>query len=525
MATGAELTYTTSASAMTMANTIFGPGVTVTAATYYGPSASSAVYSNGQLAPGVVPATTGVILSTGNVSSFTNSKGDPNREAGTSTNTSGYDNNSDFNAIAGTSTYDAVWLNADFIPTGSTMSMTFTFSSEEYPEYVNSKFNDVVGVWVNGKHVPITVGNGKTSVNNINADTQENLFRNNLNDAYNTEMDGFTVTLKLTMQVKPGVVNSIKIGIADASDSNYDSNLLIGADAVQTVLVARDDVVNIFATGAPQVVNVLANDIRAPGTTLTITQINGVNVVVGQWVTLPSGQQVKLNADGSLTVTPDGQEESKVFTYTVKDNLGHTDTGFVTINSIPCFVAGTLILTPEGEVPVESLLPGDLVMTHDEGPQPLRWIGQRQVAAEGAFAPVRIRAGTFGNHRTLRVSPQHRVLVRDSLAELLFGEAEVLVSAKDLVNDRSITVESGGMVDYVHLLFDRHQVVYSEGLATESFLPGPQTTQSFERAIVDEICAIFPEIDPATGIGYSPSARRGLKGFEAQVLFANSKAA
>ena len=64
-------------------------------------------------------------------------------------------------------------------------------------------------------------------------------------------------------------------------------------------------------------------------------------------------------------------------------------------------------------------------------------------------------------------------------------------------------------------MFDQHQVVFSGGLATESFLPGPQTTKSLEREIVDEICGIFPELDPATGDGYGPAARRTLRGYEA----------
>ncbi len=71
---------------------------------------------------------------------------------------------------------------------------------------------------------------------------------------------------------------------------------------------------------------------------------------------------------------------------------------------------------------------------------------------------------------------------------------------------------------YVHLLFDRHQVVFSEGLETESYLPGPQTNKSFETEVVAEICALFPEIDPETGIGYPPAARRTLKRFEADLL-------
>ncbi|MGB8811840.1 MAG: Hint domain-containing protein [Paracoccaceae bacterium] len=522
MAVGAELGYNLNATALQMANEIFGAGVTVTGASYTGANNSSAIYTNGNLAPGVVPSTTGVILSTGNANAFTQSSGDPNRATNTSTDTTGPNNNAMFNAIAGASTFDASYMDIDFIPTGNLMTMSFVFSSEEYPEYANSQYNDVVGVWVNGSHVPISIGNGQTGVTNINGTNQPNLLINNMGDAYNTEMDGFTVTLTLTMVVNPGVVNSIRIGVADTSDASYDSNLLIAGNSVQTVLVAVDDTLNLNPTGT-KTLNILANDVGA--TTLTVTHINGVAVVAGQTVTLPSGQQITLNANGSFTVVGDGQVENQSFTYTVADTAGHTDIGIVTINSIPCFVAGTRILTQDGEVAVETLVPGDLVMTHDDGLQPLRWIGRRVVAAVGDFAPIRIRAGTFGAHRTLLLSPQHRVLIRDSLAELLFGEEEVLVAAKDLVNDRSVTVRAGGEVEYVHLLFDRHQVIYSEGLATESFLPGPQTTRSFERAIVDEICAIFPEIDPDTGVGYSPSARRTLRGYEAQVLFATARAA
>ena len=112
------------------------------------------------------------------------------------------------------------------------------------------------------------------------------------------------------------------------------------------------------------------------------------------------------------------------------------------------------------------------------------------------------------------------MLIRDSLAELLFGEYEVLVAARDLVNDKSVTVVEGGTVEYFHLLFDQHEVIYSEGLPTESFLPGPQLADSFEEEIAAEIYELFTEIDPATGLGYSPAARRTLKPFEAQLLSA-----
>ncbi|MDH5531390.1 MAG: Hint domain-containing protein [Paracoccaceae bacterium] len=523
MATGAELGYNTNASALQMANAIFGNGVTVVGASYQGDSNSSAIYSNGDaLSPFATPGDTGVILSTGRARDFTQSSGDPNRSTGTSTNTSGVNNDAGFNSIAGTNTYDASILNVDFIPTGNVMTMQFTFSSEEYPEYANSQFNDMVGVWINGTHVPLSVGTGNPSVGNINPGN--NLYVDNTGDQYNTEMDGFTLTMTLTIPVIPGVVNSIRIGIADVADSSYDSNLLIAGNSVQTRLVAIPDHQNIYVDSS-STFDVLGNDHNGTGGTLTITHINGVAVVAGQSVVLPSGDTVRLNADGTLTVQTDTDVDAFNFTYTVTSSTGGNDVGMVTISTIPCFVAGTCIATPDGEVPVESLKPGDLVLTHDDGPQPLRWIGCRTVAAEGSFAPIRIRAGTFGDHSTLLVSPQHRILIGDSLAELLFGEAEVLVAAKDLVNGRSVRVVEGGTVDYVHLLFDRHQVVYSAGLTTESFLPGPQVTQSFERQIVDEICAIFPEIDPETGEGYSAAARRMLKGYEARVWMAKGLAA
>ncbi len=165
------------------------------------------------------------------------------------------------------------------------------------------------------------------------------------------------------------------------------------------------------------------------------------------------------------------------------------------------------------------------VLTHDNGPQPLRWIGRRRVPAEGKFAPIRIAANTFGQHDLLLLSPLHRVLIRDVLAELLFGESEVLVAARDLVNDQSVRRIEGGEVEYIHILFDEHQVVYSQGLATESFLPGPQVTDSLDREVVEEICAIFPELDPETGQGYSPAARRTLRRYEAKLLVGQGHAA
>ena len=519
MVAGVEIPINKNASAMQMAETIFGDGVQVISASYTGDRDSSGIYTNGNaISPGVVPGDTGVMFSTGDLNGFTNNNFfQSNLSSSTTTTSSGPNGVAGFNAAAGAPTFDAAYLDVNFIPTGDVMTMQFVFASEEYPEFAVGAFQDFFGVWINGNLVPLSVGDGDIDPNNLNAGSNGNLFIDNTQDQFNTEMDGFTLTLTLTIPVNSGVMNSIRIGIADVTDANYDSTVLIAANSVQTTLVAMDDTTTLFPDGS-RILDLLANDVNGTSGTLTITHLNGQAVAAGDIVTLNSGQQIKLNADGTVTVLGDGDTEVFNFTYGVESSTGQTDVGFVTVDSVPCFVAGTRIRTPEGEVAVEALRPGDLVLTKDEGAQPLRWIGMRRVAATGAFAPIAIAADTFGRHGALRLSPLHRVLIRDSLAELLFGEGEVLVAARDLVNDRTVRRIEGGEVEYVHLLFDRHQLIWSEGLLTESFLPGPQTAHSFEAGIVAEIRALFPEIDPATGAGYSPAARRMLRPFEARLL-------
>lgn len=135
-------------------------------------------------------------------------------------------------------------------------------------------------------------------------------------------------------------------------------------------------------------------------------------------------------------------------------------------------IAGTLIRTLSGDLPVEDLHPGDLICTADNGPQPLARVRPTRVEALGDLAPVCIRAGTLGPHGTLFVAPQHRILIRDSLATLLFGAPEVMVAARDLVDGRSVTLMQGGLVDYVELGFDGHQVIFAHDLPTASIQPG-----------------------------------------------------
>ena len=190
---------------------------------------------------------------------------------------------------------------------------------------------------------------------------------------------------------------------------------------------------------------------------------------------------------------------------------------FSEIETIICFTAGTLIRTPLGERRIDTLKAGDVVLTLDDGPQPIRWIGKKTVRASGALAPIRFRRGAIGNTRDLLVSPQHRMLCTGYRPQLHFGESEILAPAKSLVDECDITVEYGGMVTYVHMLFDQHQIVFANGAASESFFPASTGLNSIEDAARDEVFKLFPELRSDLG-SYGPAIRICIKPHEARAL-------
>ena len=193
---------------------------------------------------------------------------------------------------------------------------------------------------------------------------------------------------------------------------------------------------------------------------------------------------------------------------------------------IPCFTPGTMISTERGEVPVEELRAGDRVMTRDNGLQDIRWIGRRDVSladliVKPALRPVEIAAGALGQglpQRDMKVSPQHRMLMMGARAEMLFGEAEVLVAATHLTALPGIETRLTAGVSYIHVLFDRHEIICANGAWTESFQPAARMVQGMEMAQRTEITELFPEI-AAENFDY-PAARLTLKAHEARVLLA-----
>ncbi|WP_375550626.1 Hint domain-containing protein [Rhodophyticola porphyridii] len=197
-----------------------------------------------------------------------------------------------------------------------------------------------------------------------------------------------------------------------------------------------------------------------------------------------------------------------------------------TLPAVICFTPGTRIRTENGDMTIEDLGPGDRVLTRDDGPQEVLWSGHRRMSGARLFAmpeqrPIRMRVGALGVDRPdddLIVSPEHRVLVKGRAAQDLWGEPEVLVRAADLVGDRFITVDhSLRETHYVHLMLDRHQVIWANGLEVETFHPGFMGLDHLEPRQRDLLIEMRPDLlqDPHN---YGPSARRMVSRAEAAIL-------
>ena len=191
-----------------------------------------------------------------------------------------------------------------------------------------------------------------------------------------------------------------------------------------------------------------------------------------------------------------------------------------------CFTPGTRIATPEGPKLIQTLRPGDRILTKDDGPQEVLWTGNRRMSGARLYAmphlrPIRFRAGAFGNDRPepdLLVSPAHRMLVKGAAAQALFGTSEVLVRAEDLLNDASIMVDHAlREVTYVHILLERHNIVFANGVETESFHPSNTALEMIDPAQRDVLMAVMPEV-AVNPESYGDYARRNLSASEAALL-------
>lgn len=186
---------------------------------------------------------------------------------------------------------------------------------------------------------------------------------------------------------------------------------------------------------------------------------------------------------------------------------------------IPCFTPGTGIATPRGEVPVEQLAVGHRVITRDNGIRTINWVGKKrldhmQLKALPALRPILIRAGALGPDlpdRDMMVSPSHRMLLVSDMARRHFGQAEVLVAAKDLCGIDGIDVAEVAYVTYIHFLCETHELVLADGAWSESFQPGDYSTKGLDQDQREELFALFPEFATKEGIKSYRAARPTLK--------------
>lgn len=195
-------------------------------------------------------------------------------------------------------------------------------------------------------------------------------------------------------------------------------------------------------------------------------------------------------------------------------------------NVVPCFTPGTVIATPTGEKPVETLSIGDRVLTRDNGLQEIRWIGScrltgQDLRAAPSLRPVLIRSGALDDdlpEADILVSPWHKVLIQNDRAARFFEESEVLSAAQHLTGLDGVEVVDVPSVTYIHFMFDQHQVVLSNGFWTESFRPEEQVIKGLGARQRRQIFDLFPDLRDAEGRRAYQTARRALTGEESRLL-------
>lgn len=205
-----------------------------------------------------------------------------------------------------------------------------------------------------------------------------------------------------------------------------------------------------------------------------------------------------IEADGQVyIIAPDGLPplSSLLFNVDVDPGLGFNLPEFV-----PCLAAGTLILTPDGERPIEDLCRGDSVLDDRGQSHAILWTGKREVPVYGngrddfaKWAPVKVPRNRFGvnrPHSDLFVSQHHRLVIEQPNLPhpRMFARAKLLLGL-GLTQDFS-----ADHVVWHHLLFRHHIVMITNGMPTESLLPGPMTRETLGENAWKQILTVRPEL-------------------------------
>ncbi|KAH0604630.1 uncharacterized protein H6S33_006298 [Morchella sextelata] len=220
-ATTNALIVTPTDDATALANAVLGPGITLVSATYSGASGSSGTYTDGPL--GIRDS---IVMTSGNAIDTVPGPG-TSEELSKDRNTAGSALCQSLNG--GVQTYDAAVLSMDVIlETGyAGFFSEFVFASEEYPEWVGSDFNDVFGIWIDGKQIavdstgaPVTINGGFFSSADVVTPP-----------ASGSSFDGSTPLLRAGGSVIAPGAHTIQVAICDTADSLLDSSVFLALGA------------------------------------------------------------------------------------------------------------------------------------------------------------------------------------------------------------------------------------------------------------------------------------------------------
>ncbi len=229
----AQLTFNNTQTAQQLAQMLAGPGVSV----------SNAVINCAPNGIGSFSGSSGINMSNGIIlTSGSTSVASPNTSsssAGTCNNTPG---DNQLNSIAGATTFDACALEFDIIPLCDTLKFKYVFGSEEYPEYVNTSYNDAFAFFISGPGITgqqnIAVVPGTTSpvtINSINSGNNSQYYITNSGSTI--EYDGYTTVLTAWAAVQPCQTYHLRIVIVDGGDCIYDSGIFLQAGSLQCLPV------------------------------------------------------------------------------------------------------------------------------------------------------------------------------------------------------------------------------------------------------------------------------------------------
>ncbi|MEM9436279.1 MAG: Hint domain-containing protein [Pseudomonadota bacterium] len=354
------------------------------------------------------------------------------------------------------------------------------------------------------------------------------------------DSDGETVTFNAAFTEPPVVITTVasdnEDGVVDSDPRNITANDFLldveegegndgvhGFEQVGWIAVGATDGTDPDQYGAAVTVDGIDDD-WATGVDIggPVTDAITVGEVQTQNGGDPGDIIFENQTDGSIDLRYEEEDSGDSETNHVEETVG-----LVTFQEglILCFTPDALIKTPLGERPIGELKVGDLVLTRDRGLQPLRWMSSltldaARLAAEPRHRPVLIKANAIASGcpaRDILVSPQHRMLIEGWRAELYAGEDEVFAPAVGLINDRTILRAPVENVTYVHLLFDRHEVIWADDAPSESLHPGALDRGELDAAAREELFALFPSLR-TDNHGFGPMARPAMKVAQASVF-------